>query len=67
MFEIMGARYILSKNLAQVVIIERETHRLQALRGLVRQGIKDEQKDPPARLQGVSYLEEGKLRATKLC
>ncbi|KNG85554.1 hypothetical protein ANOM_007055 [Aspergillus nomiae NRRL 13137] len=41
-FGIMNARNILSSDLAQAVVAERETRRLQALRALAKQGVKDE-------------------------
>ncbi|KAE8414974.1 hypothetical protein BDV36DRAFT_298493 [Aspergillus pseudocaelatus] len=42
MFGVMEAQNILSSDLAQAVIVERETRRLQALRALAKQGVKDE-------------------------
>ncbi|KAB8254522.1 hypothetical protein BDV32DRAFT_155150 [Aspergillus pseudonomiae] len=41
-FGIMNARNILSSDLAQAVVAERETRRLQAVRALAKQGVKDE-------------------------
>ncbi|KAE8350395.1 hypothetical protein BDV28DRAFT_159645 [Aspergillus coremiiformis] len=46
MFRIMEARNILSGNLAQAVIAEREARRLQALRVFAKQGTKDELSTP---------------------
>lgn len=42
MLEAMEAQNILSSDLAQAVVAERETRRLQALRALAKQGVKDE-------------------------
>ncbi|PIG84039.1 hypothetical protein AARAC_004415, partial [Aspergillus arachidicola] len=42
MLEAMEAQNILSSDLAQAVVAERETRRLQALRALANQGVKDE-------------------------
>ncbi|KAE8380701.1 hypothetical protein BDV26DRAFT_290139 [Aspergillus bertholletiae] len=41
MFRVMEAQDILSSDLAQAVVAERETRRLQALRALAKQGVKD--------------------------
>ncbi|OGM39866.1 hypothetical protein ABOM_011827 [Aspergillus bombycis] len=41
-FGVMDAQNILSSDLAQAVVAERETRRLQALRALAKQGVKDE-------------------------
>ena len=42
MFGVMEAQNILSSDLAKAVVVERETRRLQALRALAKQGVKDE-------------------------